>query len=373
MTDGTNADDGEGASRRVVVAGGGTGGHLYPGIAVVEALEELDSNLEFAFVGTEDGIEARVIPQLDYDLHTMDVPPLKGRTMGQLLKGGLMLTKSGVQALRLVRRLDPALTISVGGYAAGPFTLAAALSGRPTALMEQNLEPGLTNGILDRVVDLAFLTYEQSREHFSSACRVTGNPVRRSIRNEAEDYSYEAPDESGPFRVLVTGGSGGARSLNERLPGAFQSIEAADRLEVRHQYGEGRKSEVEGAYEGFAGSVRLEEFIDDMAAAYRWCDLLVARAGGSTIAEILTFGLPSVLVPSPHVTDDQQTKNARAIAESGAAIMLSDQEIGESRTTRLLTGLVDNPVSLENIAGQARKMAPENAAKSIASACWDLI
>ena len=361
-------------SPRLVIAGGGTGGHLYPGIAVVEAIEEMRPEIEVAFVGTEKGIEARVIPELGYDLHLMDVPPLKGQGLAGWVKGGLSLSKSGLQAMSLVRELDPAMTISVGGYAAGPFTLAAAISGRPTALMEQNLEPGMTNSVLGRFVDLGFVAYQEACDSFEGLdCRAVGNPLRRSIRQKAASFRYEPSDDE-TIRLLVTGGSGGAKSLNEQLPGALCRLgEKAEHLSVRHQYGRNRRSEVEGRYDDFTGEVELVEFIDEMADAYAWCDLIVCRGGGTTIAEILAFGLPAVFVPSPHVTDDQQTKNAREITELGAGIMLPDEAIGSDRATRLISGLIDNPVSLQNIARKARELGQESAAEAIAEACLQRI
>jgi len=363
-------------SGRVVVAGGGTGGHLYPGIAVVEALEEREPELEFAFVGTEGGLEARVIPETDWAFHAVEVPPLQGRGIRGVVEEGWTLTKSGLQAMGLVRELDPVLTIGVGGYAAGPFTLASALTGRPTVVLEQNREPGMTNRILDRFVDAAFVSFEETCEHLAiERCRAYGNPVRRAIREGARSYEYEAPEEEETFRILVTGGSGGARSLNERFPRALCRLddETERGLEVRHQFGEGRRDEVEGRYASFTGEVELVEFIDEMAEAYRRCDLFVGRAGGTTIAEVLAFGMAAVLVPSPNVTERQQHKNVRAIAEAGAGIMLSDEEIGEPRATRLLKGLLDNPVSLENLARRARQMGGSDAAESIATDCLDLI
>ena len=361
-------------TRRVVVAGGVTGGHLYPGIAVVEELEQCAPELEFAFVGIEDGIEARVVPELGYAFHAMDVPPLKGQGVGGWLSGGLKLSKSGLQAASLVRRLDPALTISVGGYAAGPFSFAAAASGRPTILLEQNREPGMTNRLLGRVVDYAFVTYETTCEHFQQTdCRAVGNPVRRAIRERAARLDYRAP-EAGEIDILVTGGSGGAKSFNQELPKALCALgDVAEGVSVRHQYGRGRREEVEGRYEAFAGEVELVEFIDDMAGAYEWCDLLICRGGGTTLAEVLTFGVPAIFVPSPHVTDDQQTKNTREIAEQGAGIMLPDEAIGSDRATRLLSGLITNPVSLENIAGKARELGRNDAASAVAEASLGLI
>lgn len=362
-------------TRHVVVAGGGTGGHLYPGIAVVEAIAELEPDYEFAFVGTEEGIEARVVPDRGWNFHAMEVPPLQGKNVGEMLTEGWTLTKSGLRAMSLVRELDPALTIGVGGYASGPFTLASALSGRPTVLMEQNREPGMTNRILDRFVDAAFVSFEETcSELATSTCTAYGNPVRRSIRELAASYEYESPETDEPFHVLVTGGSGGARAFNERLPDALCGMgDDASHVVVRHQYGRDRADEVAGRYDSFAGEVETVEFIDDMAGSYEWCDLLICRAGGTTIAEVLALGVPSVFVPSPHVSEDQQTKNARAIAEAGAGIMLSDKEIGEPRATRLLNGLINNPVSLENIAGKARQMGGAEAAEAIARDCLDLI
>lgn len=360
---------------RIVVAGGGTGGHLYPGIAVVEAMQEIRNDLQFAFVGTDDGIESRVVPAEGYELHTMDVPPLKGQGMAGWIGGGLKLTKSGVQAMSLLRELQPALTISVGGYAAGPFTMAAAVAGRSTALMEQNREPGMTNRILGRFVERAFVAFDSTCDSFDNAdCQVVGNPLRRSIRQTAGEFSYEPPETEAPFRILVTGGSGGAKSFNTELPGALTELgDAAERVEVCHQYGNGRADEIAGQYDDFPGRVELAEFIDEMAEAYRWCDLLVCRGGGTTIAEVLAFGLPAVYVPSPHVTDDQQTKNARAIAEQGAGIMLPDQAIGSGRATRLVRGLLDNPVSLENMAREARRLGAQDAAVAIAEGCLELV
>jgi UDP-N-acetylglucosamine--N-acetylmuramyl-(pentapeptide) pyrophosphoryl-undecaprenol N-acetylglucosamine transferase len=354
----------------VVVAGGGTGGHLYPGVAVIEELAERFDGLQPEFVGTDQGIEARVVPSLGYPFHSMDVPPMKGRSWSEWISGGLSLGKSGVQATKLLGEIDPDLVIGVGGYAAGPFTLASALSGRPTVLMEQNAQPGVTNRILSRFVDRAFVAFEETcRQLADVPCEVVGNPVRRSLRQTAVSYSYEAPADGEPIRMLVTGGSGGAKSLNTRLPEALINLgTTAQKLEVKHQYGRGRRSEVTGRYDGFEGDVELVEFIDDMAEAYRWAHLVMCRAGASTIAEIMTFGLPAIYVPSPHVADDHQSKNAKEIAEAGAGVSLSDDAIGTGRATRLLQGLLENPVSLENLAERARSLAQPDAASDVADA-----
>ncbi|MFB6262572.1 MAG: glycosyltransferase, partial [Bradymonadaceae bacterium] len=188
----------------------------------------------------------------------------------------------------------------------------------------------------------------------------------------AADFEYTLPEE-GPLRLLVTGGSGGARSLNRRLPAAVSGLgDAARGVEVLHQYGEGRREEVAGAYEDFRGDVELTAFIDDMAEAYRRAHLVVCRAGATTIAEVLTFGLPAIYVPSPHVADDHQSDNAREVAESGAGILLDDDQVGSQRATRLIGGLVRNPQSLTNLAGRARQLRREEAADVVAEGCLEL-
>jgi UDP-N-acetylglucosamine--N-acetylmuramyl-(pentapeptide) pyrophosphoryl-undecaprenol N-acetylglucosamine transferase len=362
----------EDESKRVVMAGGGTGGHLFPGIAVAEALQSRDPTIDVPFVGTDRGIEARVVPDTDFEFHAMDVPPLKGGGIKRWIENGVKLPRSGFQALSLLRELGPDLVIGLGGYAAGPLTLAASVSGIATALMEQNAHPGMTNRALGSFVDCAFVAFEESCEVFDDTpCEVVGNPVRRSIRDAAEAYDYEV-SEDGTVRLLITGGSGGAESLNRRLPEALCALgETAESLEVRHQYGEGRGEGLEEAYESFAGALECVEFIDDMAEAYTWCDFVICRAGATTIAEILTFGLPAIFVPSPNVTDDHQMRNAREITEAGAGLMLEDDQVGSARSTRLISGLLQNPSSLANIAAKTRQMRPDDPADAIAERLID--
>ncbi|TXD37534.1 undecaprenyldiphospho-muramoylpentapeptide beta-N-acetylglucosaminyltransferase [Lujinxingia vulgaris] len=354
----------------LVIAGGGTGGHLFPGVAVAQAFERLAPGARVTFVGTERGIEARVIPKLGYDLELVDVVGLKGSGALGLARGLARLPRSGLQARGIVKRLAPTAVVSVGGYAAGPITLAAALSGVPAALMEQNAIPGLTNKLLSRVVDHAFLTFEESAEHLGGVSHsVPGNPVREELLTLARTFTYEPPAAAGPFRVLIIGGSGGAGSFNEHLPGWFKAMGALQsRLEVRHQAGRNRADAVRPRYEGFEGKVVVEEFIDDMAEAYRWCDLLICRAGATTIAEVLNLGLPAIYVPFPQAADDHQRFNARSVVEAGAGVMLDDSELGSERSVNLLAGLMRNPESLGRVAAAARRRGRPDAAETIASA-----
>lgn len=360
----------------LVVAGGGTGGHLFPGVAVAEAFLKRAPEGKVTFVGTARGIEARVIPGLGYPLELMEVPTLKGKGAFGALKGALQLPKSGFAARKLIKQLCPDVVVSVGGYAAGPVTMLASRMGVKTALMEQNSIPGLTNRTLGRVVDHAFLTFEQSATHFEGACSysIPGNPVRESFLTMRSRFRYEGPQEDGPFRILIIGGSGGAGSFNSEIPKWLRSMgPQAARLEVRHQAGRGRADEARPGYEGFQGTVEVTEFIDDMAAAYRWCDLMICRAGASTIAEVLTLGLPAIYVPFPHAADDHQRANALSVVEAGAGVMLDDQELASDRARSLLLGFLNNPRALRNLAEKAHELGRPEAAEKIVDKIFEMI
>lgn len=356
--------------RHVVVAGGGTGGHLFPGVAVVEALTAMMPNVTATFVGTERGIEARVIPGLGYDLRLMDVAALKGSGLVGMLSGAAQLPRSGLQARKILKELAPDIVISVGGYAAGPMTAMAAMSGVPTALMEQNATPGMTNKMLGRFVGRAFVTFEQSKAFFDKTqCEVVGNPVRQQILERAQGFKYEPPVADAKFRILVIGGSGGAGSFNAHLPTWMKNMGdvLGRRIHIRHQAGRNRAEEVRARYEGFAGTAEVVEFIDDMADAYSWCDLLICRAGASTMAEVLILGVPAIYIPFPGAADNHQEKNALAVVEAGAGLMIDDSEITDDRACRLLAGLMGNPTALENVADRAKLMGRPEAARVIAS------
>lgn len=352
--------------KHVVVAGGGTGGHLFPGVAVVEALGELlGDDIRFSFVGTDRGIEARKVPALGYDLHTVDVAPLKAGGVSGLMKGLAKLPGAGAKTLGLVRRLAPDLVIAVGGYAAGPFTLSAAVSGVPTVLMEQNAVPGMTNKLLGKVVKKAFVSFESTCGHFDGPeCVFVGNPVRSSIAAR-RDFEYQPPSDDGPFHILVIGGSGGAGSLNAGVPVALGALpdELQRRVQITHQAGRNRSDEVD--YDGFGGDAAVVEFIDDMAAAYGDLDLLICRAGMSTIAEVTVMGLPALYVPLS-LGDGHQADNAREIVEAGGGMMVTDEEIGASRATRLIQGVMQNPQSLQNLARRSKQLGHPDAADRVA-------
>lgn len=359
----------------LVIAGGGTGGHLFPGLAVAEAFLEERPDGKVTFVGTERGIEARVIPGLGYPLELVDVVALKGGGPLGFAKGLMRLPGSGLKTRKLIKRIKPDLVVSVGGYAAGPMTFMASKMGVKTALMEQNSFPGMTNRLLSRVVDHAFLTFEKSAENLAG-CEYTvpGNPVRSGLLKLSENFRYRAPEAGGPFRVLIIGGSGGAGSFNSEIPRWLGSMgELTQRLKVRHQAGRGRAEEALPGYEGFSGDVEVTEFIEDMAEAYDWCDLLICRAGASTIAEVLNLGIPAIYVPFPGAADDHQRANALSVVEAGAGVMIDDRELTSDRARNLLKGFMLNPEALEKLAVRARELGRPEAAKVIAEALIDMI
>ncbi len=366
------------SSRHIVIAGGGTGGHLFPGIAVAEEFRRIDPDVRITFVGTERGIEARKVPQLGYDLEVMHVEGLKGRGALGMLKGAVKLPMAGIEAMRLVRKLKPSMVVAVGGYAAGPITMCAATMGVPTAVMEQNSVPGVTNRALGKVAKRVFLTYASSREFFPEyKCDIVGNPLRQELLEHAASFRYTAPDPEGPIRLFVLGGSGGSLALNQLVPGVLCALDpaVAQRLVVRHQVGKQSGDIARQAYDegGFAGDVEVVEFIEDMASAYAETHLMVCRAGATTIAEVLAFGLPAIYIPFPGASDDHQTQNAVELTEQGAAVTVAQHELESGRLGRLLQGLLGNPEALANMSQAARGLARPEAGATIARSCLEII
>lgn len=360
-------------SRHLVIAGGGTGGHLFPGIAVVEAALEMQPDLRVTFVGAERGIEARVVPKLGYDLRLLPTHPIRAGGAVGALKGAASLPWSGAKAARYVFELKPDVVVAVGGYAAGPMTAVASLLGKKTALLEQNAIPGMTNRWLGKFVDRAFLSFDSTVKSFPKAkCMVVGNPVRKAILDRVDAVRYEAPTQG--LRILVIGGSGGAHSLNVGLPRALAELpdEVRSGIEVRHQTGRNRLESARQAYDAYDGKYELTEFIDDMVEAYSWCDLLICRAGMSTIAEVTVLGIPAIYVPLS-IGDGHQIANAMEIVEKGGGMMIPDDEVSSSRMTRLIQGLFNNPISLQQISRQAILLGHPDAAQVVARELLDWV
>lgn len=364
----------------VLFAAGGTGGHIYPALAVADAMTELVPGLQVVFVGTSHGLESHIVPRHGrYPLELIDVRFLKGVGPLKTLKHLALLPRSGWQSWRLLRRVRPGLVIGAGGYASGPVVGIAALTGRPTAILEQNAIPGLTNKLLGRFVDRVFVSFEAQRfvgafaEH---KVRALGNPVR-SMQVEGADVARTP----GATHVLVFGGSQGARSLNEEMPRILGELaarlgpEAASRLVVRHQSGRGRDAPVRAAYaeRGLGERAVVSEFIDDMPGAYAWADLVVCRAGATSCAELKAAGKAAVLVPFPHAAHNHQEENARAMLEAGAAQMVLDEAMSGSAMVDVLERCLREPDAVRAMEARARELAQPLAAHDVARECLALM
>jgi UDP-N-acetylglucosamine--N-acetylmuramyl-(pentapeptide) pyrophosphoryl-undecaprenol N-acetylglucosamine transferase len=353
---------------RVLVAGGGTGGHLFPGIAVVEELRRRLPQVEVLFAGTERGIEARVLPQIGERLRTLDVKPLAGRKPADLARNLAALPRSALQSLALVRAFRPDLALGLGGYAAGPVLLAAAALRVPSALLEQNAHVGITNRLLARAVGRAYLTYAETAALFGdSRARVFGNPVRRAFVDAARMSAHDPAGAMARSRsVLVLGGSQGARALNQVVPEALALAGLRELgLTVVHQTGEAMVAEVEQRYRALGVAAEVVAFIDDMARAYQGAALVIARAGATTLAEICTIGRAAVLVPYPHAAEDHQTRNARALESAGAAVTVPEPELRADDLGARVRALLADDAARQRMADAARRMGRPDAAAAI--------
>jgi UDP-N-acetylglucosamine--N-acetylmuramyl-(pentapeptide) pyrophosphoryl-undecaprenol N-acetylglucosamine transferase len=360
--------------QRIMVAGGGTGGHLFPGLAVVEELRRRVPGLEVKFVGTARGIEARILPSRGESLELLKVTPLKGQGLGARFKSVARIPTAMKEASSLIRDFEPDLVLGVGGYASGPVLLSASLSGRPTAVLEQNAHVGLTNRILARFVGRAYIAFEQTEEVFGKKkSRLTGNPVRREFVEQAR-LAIADPEgfESRARTVLVLGGSQGARKLNEDVPRSLARAGLAGRdLEVVHQTGESMREEVEATYRELGIRAKVVTFIDDIARAYSNAALVVARAGATTLAELCAIGRPSILIPFPFAADDHQAKNARALEEQQASICIRESELEIDALGDLVGGLLDDPEKRQTMAQAARDHGRPDAAAAIVDDMMD--
>jgi UDP-N-acetylglucosamine--N-acetylmuramyl-(pentapeptide) pyrophosphoryl-undecaprenol N-acetylglucosamine transferase len=359
---------------KVLVAGGGTGGHLFPGIAVVEELRRRLPQLEVLFAGTERGIEARVLPQLGERFTALDVKPLAGKSPSDLARGLLGLPRSALEAFSLVRSFQPDLAIGLGGYAAGPLLLAASALRVPSALLEQNAHVGITNRLLSKSVGRAYLTYAETAPLFGSErARVLGNPVRRAFVQAARMSAHDPAGAQARSRsVLVLGGSQGARALNELVPGALARAGLADLgISVVHQTGTAMVEAVSARYRELGVPAEVVPFIDDMARAYIRASLVIARAGATTLAELCTIGRASILVPFPHAAADHQTKNARALERAGAALTMPEHELDAEALAAQVRALLGDDARRQAMAEAARREGRPDAAAAIVDDLFD--
>ncbi|MBI4265515.1 MAG: undecaprenyldiphospho-muramoylpentapeptide beta-N-acetylglucosaminyltransferase [Acidobacteria bacterium] len=350
----------------VLIAGGGTGGHLYPGIAVARELLARAPAARVTFVGTAAGLEARVVPREGLTLDVIRSAGLKGKSPGSLLRGLALLPLSARDAWQVISRRKPEVVLGVGGYSSGPVMLLAAVRGIPTLLMEQNAMPGLTNRLLAPVVKAAAVTYEETVRFFGDKAFVSGNPVRREFFEERGTHGDD-DRPPGAARVLVFGGSQGAHAINVAMVEAAPRLAAADApVVLTHQTGERDLEMVRDGYRRAGLETRVEPFLFAMDREMTAADLVVCRAGATTLAELTACGRPSILVPLPTATDDHQRKNAEALARRGAARMVEQRELSGERLAAEILALASDREARRRMSEAARRLARPDAARVIA-------
>lgn len=350
---------------RVVIAGGGTGGHVFPAIAIAEAAKERFPEAEVVFVGTPRGIETTVIPAAGWRLEVIDVMPLKGRSVFERLVGIGKMMGALFMARKILKRLRPNLVIGVGGYASAAICLTAVITGIPTMIHEQNSIPGFTNRLLGRVVKKVCITFPESARYFPAGkVVVTGNPVRQSVMEKLTQLNKNQPHS---FVVFIFGGSQGARSLNQGMIAALPYLKGLSRpLRVIHQVGaHADEAAIFRAYQAAGIPAEVHRFIRDMGRYYRQADVVVGRAGASTLSELALVGRPTILVPYPFAADNHQEFNARAFVSAGAARMILDRELDGPRLAGELRGLLEDHTSRPAMAACMKRLATPNAAADI--------
>ena len=345
-----------------MIAGGGTGGHLFPGIAVARELLRQEPEARVSFAGTARGLEARVIPREGFELDVIRSAGLKGKSIAARLRGASLLVPSLLDAWRLLSKRRPRVVIGVGGYSSGPVVLLAALRAIPTMVLEQNAVPGLTNRLLARVVGAAAVTYDETRAFFGRKAFVAGNPVRAEF--------FESPvrdrEASQPPRLLVLGGSQGAHAINVALGEAAGALRAAvPALEFVHQTGDRDLQSAREAYAAANVSARVEPFLEGVAAEMADADLILCRAGATTLAELAAIGRPAVLVPLPTATDDHQRRNARVLSEAGAAIILEERDLSPERLVDVVSLLLADAGRRARMSAAMKTLARPDAAARI--------
>lgn len=350
----------------VLIAGGGTGGHLFPGIALARELERRTS-ARIRFLGSSHGIERHAVPRAGYPVELLEIRGLRREGIGALLRSFVKIPLSLLAALRSFRRDRPDLTVGVGGYAAMPGLAAAVVLRIPIVLLEQNALPGLTTRLFAPFAKRICVSFAETRSRFGRGAVLTGNPVRLPPNPESPAPSATGGSDAAPLRLLVFGGSAGAHHLNQIVPDAVAT--AGIPLDVVHQTGERDRAEVEARYGSLGLAAQIHAFIDDMMSAYESADLVVCRSGATTVAELTALGRPAVLVPFPFAAGDHQRHNAEALVRAGAAWLVLDRELDPERLAARLREAAANRGALREMALRARSLGRPDATARVADEC----
>ncbi len=355
----------------MLIAGGGTGGHVFPGIALAEEVVTRHPANDVVFVGTARGLEAKVVPQAGFPIELIDVKGLKGKGLLDSLRNLLLLPLAFVQSVAILRKWRPDVVVGVGGYASGPVVLMAWLLRIPTAVQEQNAIAGFTNRVLGRFVNAAFTAFPEAVRQFPRRkVFQLGNPIRKTLM---DNYMMPASRHPDP-RLLVFGGSQGAHALNMRVLEALPHLaDLRDRIRITHQTGAKDREYVEKGYLACGFQPDVREFISDMSGAYAEADLVVCRAGATTLAELTVCKKPSILVPFPAAADNHQVQNALSLASAGAAVMIEERDLTGELLAQEIRAILSSPERLERMARAAGRLGSPQASKEIADVCTELV
>ena len=349
------------AKSPVMIMAGGTGGHIFPGLAVAEALRL--RGVPVLWLGSEGGMETRLVSEHGIAIETLAIKGLRGKDLRSLLLAPWRIFTAMRKATALIRRHKPAAVVSFGGYTAGPGGLAAWLQGRPLLVHEQNRAPGMTNRLLARIADQLMTGFPDSFPGIAN--QVVGNPVRPEI-SALPAPAMRFADRDGVLRVLILGGSQGARAINESLPGIFASLQSTHRFAIRHQCGEKMLEQARATYTAAGVDAVIEPFITDMAEAYGWADVVIGRAGALTVAEICAAGVAGILIPLPTAVDDHQARNAEYLQHCGGGLWFRQDEALTKNIAHALSALAADPQRRLVMAGAARAAAYPQAANDVA-------
>jgi UDP-N-acetylglucosamine--N-acetylmuramyl-(pentapeptide) pyrophosphoryl-undecaprenol N-acetylglucosamine transferase len=356
---------------RVLIAAGGTGGHIYPGIAVAGEIIRRDKLSVVRFVGTARGLENRLVPNAGFELSIIESTGLKNVDLAAKVRGLILLPKSFFAARRAIRDFHPDIVVGAGGYVSGPVLLAASLVGLPTLVMDSNALPGWTNRVLARFVDKAAVSFHEALGYFRGKGVLTGNPVRKEF--------FEIPAkrrDPSRFSLLVFGGSQGARAINEAMIDALPLLgPQKGSLHVTHQTGEAGLEKIRSAYEfaSWSAAVNVKPYIDDMVSEFARADLIICRAGATTSAELVAAGKAAIMIPFPLAADDHQRKNAEALQVAGAARMILQKELSGAHLAEEIFSLMASPDEIDRMEAAGRKLGRRDAAAATVDLMEELI
>ncbi len=359
---------------RCVIAGGGTGGHLFPGMAIAEAFVEREKGNEILFIGTEKGIEARILPGGKFPLRTIKAKPIQGKSLLEKVKAIWSLPMAISEAYSILRKFQPQLVLGVGGYASGPTLLAAFFLGIKRAIQEQNVMPGMTNRILKWFSQRIFVSFEEAKEYFpDKKTVVTGNPIRKeffaSLKKDKEKMK-----EKGRFTLLIFGGSAGAHRINQTMIEALSHLQGIkSSLKIIHQTGKEDLGFVSEAYREKGFDALVGPFFEDMATYYQVSDLVICRSGASTVAELAICGKAALLIPYPYAAHHHQLINAKKLVDLGAARMILDQELNGRVIAQNILQLYDHPEERVRMEETIQRLGKPRAAEEIVDHCYALV